>query len=100
MSTVQQIERQRAQEAAGLERKLEALNGQRRALQRTIERLRGPIDVDELVRLAKGGEVLTQVELGIVARNRPDVFNDVFDAMGGVHGDAADAYRHRGGRGP
>ena len=73
-------ERQRAAEAARYQAQLAELEQQRTRLRAVIDRLRKPVDVDALVRLADAGAELTDSEWGALASERSDDFNRLFDA--------------------
>ena len=72
-------ERDREKEAERLEADLGHLAREEKRMRRTAGRLRGPLDVDELVVLAKRGEELTQAELAVLATEAPDTYNEVFE---------------------
>ena len=73
-------QRDRDREANQIEADIEHLDRNRKRMAATARRLRGELNVDALVDLAKQGKgELTQAELAVVAAERPDVFNDVFE---------------------
>jgi hypothetical protein len=73
-------QRDRDREADRIEADIEHLDRNRKRMAATARRLRGELNVDALVALAEQGTgELTQAELAVVAAERPDAFNDVFE---------------------
>jgi hypothetical protein len=72
-------ERDREREADKIEADIGHLDRSRKKMVATARRLRASLDVDQLVVLAGRGEELTQAETAVLAAERPDVFNEVFE---------------------
>jgi hypothetical protein len=72
-------ERDREREADTIEADVEHLDRSRKQMVATARRLRASLDVDQLVVLANRGEELTQAELGVLAAEKPDIYNEVFE---------------------
>ena len=77
----------RERELAGLEAELSTLERRRSALEDQVRRLRQPVGIDEVRRMAEGGRQLTQDERNRLAVEDPGTFARLMDerspALGG-----------------
>lgn len=69
----------RERELAGLEAELSTLERRRSALEDQVRRLRQPVGIDEVRRMAESGRQLTADEAGRLATEDPAAFNRLLD---------------------